>query len=265
MTTLAIAGWRVRVECSSPSLDEAIADQYAAFIVTDDSMCDAWATMTVDPSESDAWRPTASVMRDGDLCEFDVFRGCGRIDLSIWKAALKLSSHDFFISVEQFLRVVWAYLAIRHGGLLLHCAGLLVNGGVYLFTGQGGSGKSTVVSLSSQAQALNDDLVVLRSVEGKWWAYGTPFWNMQASRREGQLTSGPVVRIVRLTQDTKAYLAPMSLAIASSELVANCPGVNGDPFELPVVISRCQELAQAVKVQRLHFSKSPSFWALLAE
>ena len=265
MTTLAIAGWRIRVECSSPGIDEAIAGHYAAFIVPDDDNCDARVTVTLDPSMREGWRPSAPVVRHGDLCEFDVFRGCGRIALDTWEAVLRLAYEDFSISLEQSLRVLWAYLALRQGGLLFHCAGLYVDDGVYLFTGQGGSGKSTVVALSPQAQALNDDLVALRLVAGGWWAYGTPFWNMQTSRREAQLSSGPVARILKLIQDNQVYLAPMSLATASGELVANCPAVNTDPLELPALMGRCRELAQAVKVQRLHFRKSPSFWALLTE
>ena len=147
--------------------------------------------------------------------------------------------------------------------LLFHCAGVLSDGGAHLFTGEGGSGKSTVVALSPDELALNDDLVVLRRDGPGWRAYGTPFWNAEAIHRDGQTSDGPVTGIFRLVQDQRVFLQPVSAALATSELTANCPTVNIDPVELPTVIGRCRELAEAVTVQRLHFSKSPSFWALL--
>ena len=111
---------------------------------------------------------------------------------------------------------------------------------------------------------MNDDLVVLRPDGRGWRAYGTPFWNVQTTRRSsGQTADGVVAGIYRLAQDQQDYLEPMPNAVAISELMANCPVVNVDPGELPALMSRCRELAEAVKVQRLHFRKSAEFWPLL--
>ena len=156
-----------------------------------------------------------------------------------------------------------AYLAFRLGGLLVHGAALLLDGKVHLFIGLGGRGKSSVVALSPHALALNDDLVVLRPVEVGWRAFGTPFWNPETTRRAGQTAEGPVVGIYSLAQDRRVYLETLPVAVAASELVANCPVVNTDSFEVPEVISRCRRLAEAVTVQRLHFRKDSGFWALL--
>jgi hypothetical protein len=167
--------------------------------------------------------------------------------------------------LEQFLKIVCAYLALHRGGLLVHGAGLLVDEQVHLFTGPGGSGKSTMVTLSPQALALNDDLVVLRPDGHRWWAFGTPFWNPLTGQREGQTAGGPVSGIYKLVQDRREYLEPIPTAIAVGELMANCPTVNSDPVELPAVMNRCQELMEAVRLQGLHFRKSSAFWDLLRE
>ncbi len=54
--------------------------------------------------------------------------------------------------IEYFLRAPsFPSFAYHAGGLLIHCAGLKT-GGVYLFAGQSGSGKSTVVSLSTASR-----------------------------------------------------------------------------------------------------------------
>ena len=49
LTTLAIAGWRIRLECPLPAVDEAIAARYRAFVVPDGAANDAWVTVSLDP------------------------------------------------------------------------------------------------------------------------------------------------------------------------------------------------------------------------
>ena len=263
MTTLAIAGWRIRLECDSPALAERIAARYAAFLVPDESACEAAVAVMLDPALPGGNWKQFPVIRQGDVCALDVPGACGTIGLNSLRASLRLGVEVFEVALELFLEVFCAYLAFRLGGLLVHGAALLLDGKVHLFVGLGGRGKSSVVALSPHALALNDDLVVLRPVEAGWRAFGTPFWNPETTRRAGQTAEGPVVGIYSLAQDRRVYLEPLPVAVAASELVANCPVVNTDSFEAPEVISRCRHLAEAVTVQRLHFRKDSGFWALL--
>ena len=233
------------------------------FVVPDGAANDAWVTVALDPDIPGGEWPARLVTRQGDVCLFDVPGAYGRIDLSSWQADLRLRRESSGNLLEHFLKSLLAYLAFLRGGLLFHAAGILVDGEVFLFTGEGGSGKSTVVSLSPDRLALNDDLVVLRPDGRGWRAYGTPFWNVLATRRSGQSADGVVAGIYRLAQDQRDYLEPIPNAVAISELMANCPVVNVDPVELPALMSRSRELAEAIKVQRLHFRKSADFWSLL--
>ena len=264
MTTLAIAGWRIRLDCSLPEVAEAVAARYQAFVVPDGAANDAWVTVSLDPDVPVGEWPARPMTRQGAICLFDMPGAYGRIVLSSWQADLRLRRENSGNLLELFLKALIAYLAFRRGGLLFHAAGILVDGRVFLFTGESGSGKSTVVSLSPGRLALNDDLVVLRPDEQGWRAYGTPFWNMQTIlRSSGQTADGMVTGIYKLTQDQQDYLDPVPNVVAVSELMANCPVVNVDPGELPTLAGRCHELAGAVKVQRLHFRKSAEFWPLL--
>jgi len=265
LTTLAIAGWRIRLHGIPAWLDDAMADRYAAFIVPDGGKPDSSATVTLEQDVPDRQQRPYAVMRSGGVCLLDMPGGCGRICLDCWQTTLGLEQQNFWHNLEFSLKTWLAYLALRQGGLLLHCAGVLADGGAYLFTGEGGSGKSTVVALSPDKVALNDDLVVLRRNGTGWWAYGTPFWNQGATRRDGETADGPVTGVFKLVQDRRVYLESISAALAISELAANCPTVNSDPVELLAALNRCREVAEAVKVKRLHFRRSPSFWDLLQE
>ncbi len=169
MTTLAIAGWRIEV-CGNPLwLDEAIAARYAAFVAPDADKPDASVTVTLEPEMPGGQQRAYAVTRDGEACLLDMPGGYGKIIFDSWKVTLGLERQHFWHNLEFALKSLLAYVAFHHGGLLFHCAGVLADDGAYLFTGEGGSGKSTVVALSPDKVALNDDLVVLRP-DGRWLA-----------------------------------------------------------------------------------------------
>lgn len=271
MLTLNVAGWRIGLEGRPAGAEAAAAARYAAFVAADPAPPDTLVVVTVDPAADAAagaapGEPPFAPMRvtyPGETVALDAPGVCGRIAAAGSQAWLELSGGTFFPGLEYFLRVLCALLAYRDGSLLMHAAGLLVDGGVHLFIGHSGSGKSTVVALSPQACALGDDLIVLRPEEAGWRAYGTPFWNPETVRREGQTASGRLVGIYTLVQDREVYLQAMSAAAAAAELAAHCPVVNGDPARLAGLLGRCRQLGAAAPVRRLHFRKDPGFWNLL--
>ncbi len=68
----------------------------------------------------------------------------------------------------------------KFGGLMLHAAAVEFEGRVYLFSGPSTVGKSTHTGLwrellGDQVYFINDDKPALRCVDGKWYAYGTPW------------------------------------------------------------------------------------------
>lgn len=69
---------------------------------------------------------------------------------------------------------------LQHNGLLLHASAVELDGKAYLFSGPCGMGKSTHTRIwqqtfGSAAQVFNDDKPALRCLDGKWYAYGTPW------------------------------------------------------------------------------------------
>jgi len=267
LTLIDLAGWRVRLTCRPDVLAAAVAVRYAAFAAPAGPVA-LEAQVTLDGALRAAPGPEITVRASVDGCLgskylFDTPGFSGIINFASGKAGLALSSAAALEDVEYFLRIVYALVADCEGGLLIHAAGLVVDGGVHLFTGQSGSGKSTVVTLSPHAIALGDDLILLRPGADGWTAHGTPFWNAETLQRADQTASGPLVGIYKLIQDRTVYVEPLSPAAAAAELVANCPVVNGLPDRLPGLLARCRALAQAVPVARLHFRKDPDFWGVL--
>ncbi len=70
---------------------------------------------------------------------------------------------------------------LNYDGMMLHASAVVMDGKAYLFCAPCGTGKSTHTSLWQQvfgpdrAKILNDDKPAVRFMDGKFYAYGTPW------------------------------------------------------------------------------------------
>lgn len=87
-------------------------------------------------------------------------------------------SQELIPYMESGMQFYWALL--RFHGLMLHASAAALGGRAYLFSGPCGRGKSTHTRLWQQTfgdavQVFNDDKPALRRLDGRWYAYGTPW------------------------------------------------------------------------------------------
>ena len=126
-------------------------------------------------------------------------------------------------------RLFYVHL-LHYDGLMLHASAAALGGRAYLFSGPCGRGKSTHTRLWQQAfgdavQVFNDDKPALRRLDGRWYAYGTPWCgkdgiNLNQKWRLGGicfLEQAPENRIRRLTA---AEALPLVLAQTTYRLQA---------------------------------------------
>jgi len=268
MIRLIVADWIVSVEAQPAALDALAAERYAAFAPSAMGEPELRVRVTWEPGAATGGSIlTAGLLKNGEEYLLDAPEFYGMIAPSRGQAELRMRSDNPTREVEYFLRVALALFAWSRGGLLVHSAALLVDAAAFLFIGQSGSGKSTVVSLSqgrNRSVALGDDLVLLRYTDEGWRVFGTPFWNLQTSARDGQTASGRAQAIYKLVQDREVFAEPMSVATAAAELLANCPIVNSQPALLADLMLRCRDIVEAVGAQRLHFRKDAAFWDIIA-
>jgi hypothetical protein len=79
---------------------------------------------------------------------------------------------------RPMLEVLFVNLLSRGRGVLLHACAVNDNGRGFLFAGTSGAGKSTMADLWKErkgATILSDDRVIVREMDGRIWAYGTPW------------------------------------------------------------------------------------------
>lgn len=175
----------------------------------------------------------------------------------------------FQSSLMNFLRVVYATLALRRGGFLLHSAAVVRKGRAYLLFGPSGSGKTTVSSLSMQDDAtsrvLSDDLImVLPGGEGeaRTVAVSSPFRGWFAELPAAQ-ESFPVAGFYRLVQDDRVFLEPLGPARGTSEVIGSLPFVTDRAEYGEQILGAVSRALAGAPACRLHFRKDPSFWEVL--
>jgi len=78
-------------------------------------------------------------------------------------------------------QILFARLLADRGGIILHGSGLIFKEKGYLFVGHSDAGKTTLVKIfHHHARILNDDRMIVRKEDGRFYLYGTP-WHGELS------------------------------------------------------------------------------------
>ncbi len=198
---------------------------------------------------------------DHDFC-ISHQRFQGRIDLLRDQSELVLFSQGDLADFEYFSRIVFAYLALQAGGMLLHGAGVVRDGGALVFFGPSGCGKSTIASLAAKDQVLNDDLVMLLPGGSGWDVHPTPYWN-QSGMRSMVSRCAPLQGLFRLVQDHQVFLEGITRGEALAELFSSIPVVSQSPCHSAQLLAICATLLDWIPLYRLHFLPDESFWQVI--
>ena len=122
--------------------------------------------------------------------EPDIILEADKISLDYWKE-LSRDDNVYLSSGFQFYRKLMDF-----DGLMLHSSCVAVDGRAYLFSGPCGMGKSThaakYLKAFPDAVIINDDKPALRRIDGRWYAYGTPWCGKDGINKN---TSAPVAGI----------------------------------------------------------------------
>jgi hypothetical protein len=168
---------------------------------------------------------------------------------------------------ENFFRVLVAYRLLDLGGAVLHSAGVVKEGAAFLFLGRSGAGKTTVsrLSLAQGGEVLSDDLNALcPGAAAGCLAHKLPFTGDLGERR-ARRPPVPLGALLRLEQDTRDALLPLSRAAALASMLACTPFVNVDPWRRERLLSVLAALLDrgGAPAYALRFSLRGGFWSIL--
>ena len=162
------------------------------------------------------------------------------------------------IVIENFLRVFTAHQALRRGGVVLHSAGLVVEGRAFLFAGRSGAGKTTLTRKghATGAGVLSDDINLVLPAAAGYEAHAVPFTGEfgRTLAHPGARAAYPVAGVVLLDRGDRLGTDRVSPSTAIARLLAACPFVNmeaatsaplfdaltGLVAGLPVIALRCR-------------------------
>ncbi|HOA21529.1 MAG TPA: hypothetical protein PKL82_03465 [Anaerolineaceae bacterium] len=89
-----------------------------------------------------------------------------------------------FYPLEYLDIVLYSNWLAQRGDLILHASGIAWQNQAYVFLGNSGAGKSTLaadLAAATDAVILGEDQIILRQIEGRFFAFGTP-WHEDPSR-----------------------------------------------------------------------------------
>jgi hypothetical protein len=258
---LSIAKITIGIESNNAWLIKQLKHRYQGYLFNENTQLTTKIYWTADRVGKQKWPPEI-VFSPGGV-HFNSPGYEGYIDEQQGEAVLKVRSSNPIEGVEYFLRVIYALLVFREGGLLIHGAGILHKGSAYLFIGHSGSGKTTIARYSMNNLVMNDDLIIIMSEQNGWRAYSTPFWNPDQVLPTS--LNAPLSVIFKLIQDQTVYLELMSKAQSLAELVSNIPIVTADPSRNEKVLRECFNILSSIPSYKLHFLPDGSFWDVIQD
>jgi hypothetical protein len=162
--------------------------------------------------------------------------------------------------IENYLRVVVAHRLLLRGGLLLHSAGVVVDGSAVLFVGASGAGKSTLARKAFEAgnAVLSDDLNAVVDLSAAPTVSQLPFTGdlRDQSTVEGTI---PVGGLFVLNKGSDVGRDELSRAEAVASIVATAPFVNRGGHNLQRLVDSATGLAERVPVARLTTARETRF------
>ncbi len=172
-------------------------------------------------------------------------------------------SDEFAGPLENFLRILLAYLLLTLGGALIHSAAVVDRERAFVFFGHSGAGKTTVarLSVSEGLTVLSDDMNALLPSEGSVRVHEVPFAGDFAGDGTGR--TFPAQALIRLRQDSCNRLENLGRAETAAGLISCAPFVNRDPYRALQLAARLEDLAGRVPAHTLMFAREGGFWPLL--
>lgn len=127
---------------------------------------------------------------------------------------LSLDDCEYMSTGSSFYRQL-----VRFRGIMLHASCVVVDGRAYLFSAPCGTGKSTHVQrwlqlFGDRAYVLNDDKPALRVIDGKIYAYGTPWSGKNDCNRNAKAELGGIA-VVRRASENSMCVLPAERAVFS--------------------------------------------------
>lgn len=165
------------------------------------------------------------------------------------------NSLRYFQHFNYAIKNMFSQTMLEHHGCLIHGSSISRGENAVIFVGKSGDGKSTAAAYSGQA-VLADDRSLIRSIHGKFYVFGSPFYEAHPFVKQDVQKS--LAAIFLLTREarttTHIEIAQLSTAEAAFRFVSHVVIREETPFQL-----RKKQLEYAVKISSVLAQKIPVY------
>lgn len=146
-------------------------------------------------------------------------------------------------------------------GLLLHASAVVREDKAYVFLGRSGAGKSTIsqISYDKGLSVLNDDRVIVRKKNGRFFAFGNP-WHGTFGKFENR--SYEIAGLYFIHKKPEHKILPLSFDEAFSAFSKNVflwpPEGRGSSWHF-----KAADLISQVPSFKMDFARDAGFWEIL--
>lgn len=168
---------------------------------------------------------TFGLHSEGHILQMKPTEGEG---LNLWTTAgskITRMSGDFSSRLYNYaLWVGYGLMTLAHNTVAIHSSCIVWGNEAVLFLGESGTGKSTHTGLWRRhiegASLLNDDSPIIRAMDGKIWAYGSPWSGKTACHRQER---HQLAGCVRLSQAPANRIQRLPILQSYAALHPSCP------------------------------------------
>lgn len=164
---------------------------------------------------------------------------------------------DHFV-LNNYLMMLYTFATATKQTLMFHASAIAYNDSAYLFLGKSGTGKSTHARLwvdhIQNSELLNDDNPIVRIMDDKIYAYGSPWSGKTPCYKNKVMNLGAVVR---LKQAPENRLTKVSQVQAFASILPSCSYLRQIPSIRDAVYQSIIQLAEHIPVYELECLPNP--------
>ncbi|MDO4563084.1 MAG: hypothetical protein Q4C12_04550 [Clostridia bacterium] len=147
---------------------------------------------------------------------------------------------------------------LNYNGFILHASAVVLDGAAYLFSAPSGTGKSTHTAIwqkyfgEDRARILNDDKPAIRFINGRFYAYGTP-WSGKTDKNINEKAELKAIGVLSRANENSVALLETKAALYAILNQTLRPAGNS----LPRLLELLEKLMETVPVYSVLCNMEP--------
>jgi hypothetical protein len=188
----------------------------------------------------------------------------GNIDSRLKNINFYLHNRGGQLLLYLFPEILYSFILPQYHGILLHASGVKMGDKVLVFLAPPEGGKSTIskLALKKGLTLLNDDRIILREINKKFYAFGNPWHG------EVEITSsewGEVRELFFLKKAKRNSLRKISKKRMFSEILTNSFYIKEDKSNFQKIIEVIADIVNNIEGYELGFKPDERVWDFLSK